>query len=73
MAYEGSTDQPYDKARWSTGLARSKDLLVWEKYPQTKAGFGYDGPEWLKTADGALHVYYRVKSCTRRATLVWEQ
>src|SRR5262249_9307444 len=78
MAYEGSTDQPYDKACWSTGLARSKELRVWEKYPrpilpQTKAGFGYDGPEWLTTADGSLHLYYRFRGCTRRASLVWNK
>jgi hypothetical protein len=78
MAYEGSTDQPYEKARWSTGLARSKDLLTWEKYPRpilkpTETGFGNDGPEWLKAAGGALHIYYRAKGCTRRASLAWKE
>lgn len=77
MVYEGSTDQPYDKARWSSGLARSTDLLHWEKYPrpilpQTASGFGNDGPEWLETPDGRLHVYYRTGgNITRRATLAF--
>ena len=76
MAYEGSTDQPYETARWSTGLARNKDLLTCEKYPtpilpRTVRGFGYDGPEWLRTPDGVLHLYFRTrKGATGRATLV---
>ena len=78
MVYEGSTDQPYTTARWSSGLARSSDLLRWEKFsgnpvlPQTAGAFGYDGPEWVRTPDGRLHVYFRhPKGPTGRATLVW--
>ncbi len=77
MVYEGSTDLPYDNARWSTGLARSKDLLRWDKYannpilPRTTSGFGYDGPEWIRTPDGQLHIYYRhPNGPTSRATVV---
>ena len=76
MAYEGSTDQPYVKARWSTGLARSKDLLKWTKcsrnpvISQTVSGMGFDGPEIVKTPDNSLHIYYRNLSATSRATLV---
>jgi hypothetical protein len=76
MIFEGSTDQPFETARWSSGLARSTDLLTWEKWPgnpvllQTTKGFGYDGPEWVETPDGKLHVYFRDKlGPTRRATL----
>ena len=76
MVYEGSTDQPYGQAKWSSGLARSRDLLTWEKFagnpilPQTTSGFGFDGSEWVQTPDGKLHIYYRNGS-TCRATLVW--
>ena len=79
MAYEGSTDGPFDTASWSTGLARSTDLVGWERYednpllPETGEGFGYDGPELIETPDGALHLYYRDEgNTTKRATLVWE-
>ncbi len=76
LVYEGSTDQPYETARWSTGLARSKDLLAWEKYstpilPRTERGFSYDGSEWFRTPDGVLHLYFRTKQgATGRANLV---
>jgi hypothetical protein len=78
MAYEGSTDPPYDRANWSTGLARSRDLVVWEKYggnpvlPVTHQSFGYDGAEFVRTPDGRLHLYYRDPrpgNLTFRATL----
>lgn len=79
MVYEGSTDQPYDKAKWSSGLARSKSLTgPWEKFsknpiiPVTKGGFGYDGPEWLQIAD-KLYLYCRAPGGpTTRAALVWK-
>lgn len=79
MAYEGSTDQPYDKAKWSSGLARAKALVgPWEKFsknpviPVTKGGFGYDGPEWVQFAD-KLYLYYRAPTGpTTRAALVWK-
>ena len=65
MAYEGSTDPPFDVASWSSGLARSRDGESWEKcdcnpvLPQTGSGFGFDGPEWLVWPDGSLHLLYR--------------
>ncbi|MCA9103151.1 MAG: PEP-CTERM sorting domain-containing protein [Planctomycetales bacterium] len=78
MAYEGSTDQPFDRASWSTGIARSLDLLHWEKLPQnpvipaTGGGFGYDGPEMLYVGDD-LYIYYRTgANQTARAKLVWD-
>lgn len=78
MAFEGSTDGPFDTADWSTGLARSTDLYAWEKYannpvlPVTSSSFGYDGPEFVRTPDGVLHLYYREPgNQTYRATLVW--
>jgi hypothetical protein len=76
MVYEGSTDQPYDRARWSTGLARSHDLLNWEKFPRpvlpvTGSGFGYDGPEWLRLP-GGLYIYFRL-GATKRAKLVFNR
>ncbi len=76
MVYEGSTDQPYTTARWSSGLARNKDLLAWEKYPrpvlpQTRSGMGYDCPEWVETPDDRLHIYFRNHTgSASRATLV---
>lgn len=79
MVYEVSTDSVsnggFGGAQWSSGMARSKSLLgPWEKYPfpilPVVQGFGNDGPEWLRTPDGKLHVYYRVRgNITRRATL----
>jgi hypothetical protein len=55
MAFEGSTSQPYVQAKWSSGLARSTNLLTgWTKcpgnpvIPQTTSSFGYDGPELLR-------------------------
>ncbi len=58
FAFEGSTPQPYQQSRWSSGLARSKDLTSkWTKasinpmIPRTRSGFGYDGPELLRLGD----------------------
>ncbi|MDB6057871.1 MAG: hypothetical protein JWO95_1715 [Verrucomicrobiales bacterium] len=55
FAFEGSTAQPYDSAKWSSGFARSTNLLSgWTKFsrnpviPQTSGGFGNDGPELLQ-------------------------
>lgn len=64
MAYEGSTEQPYDTARWATGIARSQDKFYWDKYtanpivPQTGGGFGNDGPE-LIVINGTTYLYVR--------------
>ena len=80
MVYEGSTDQPYPSAKWSSGLARSRDLVNWEKWrgtggpvlPQTSTGMGFDGPEWVRTPDGKLNIFFRKPdNVTGRATLVW--
>ena len=55
FAFEGSTPQPYTLAKWSSGLARSTNLLsAWTKcprnpmIPQTPGGMGNDGPELLR-------------------------
>lgn len=79
MVYEGSTDPPYDTASWSSGLARSTDLIHWTKFsgnpvlPVTGSGFGNDGPAWVKTPDGIQHIYYRGPgNQTYRGTLVWK-
>ena len=55
FAFEGSTPQPYTLAKWSSGLARSTNLLsAWIKcprnpmIPQTPGGMGNDGPELLR-------------------------
>lgn len=84
MVYEGSTDQvggSFENSRWSTGLARSTNLINWEKYsgnpvlPQTSGGFGNDGPEFLQPANSSqLFVYYRRPintSITDRAKILW--
>jgi hypothetical protein len=85
MIYEGSADQPFDRARWSSGLARSRDLLAWEKWkgtggpvlPLTGGGtdsFGFDGPEWVFTPDQKLSIFFRQPgNTTGRATLVWNR
>jgi hypothetical protein len=81
MVYEGSTDQPFDRARWSSGLARSRDLLSWEKWNGTggpilpvASGFGFDGPEWVDTPDRKLSLLFRQPgNTTGRATLVWNR
>jgi hypothetical protein len=65
MIFEGSTDHPFDTAKWSTGIARSTDLLNWTKFsrnliiPRTSGGFGYDAPEFVQTPDTNLFIYYR--------------
>lgn len=78
MVFEGSTNAPFERAKWSSGVARSRDLVTWEKWvhnpvlAQTVSGYGNDGPEWVRTADGYLHIYFRTEpSNTRRATLNW--
>lgn len=77
MVFEGSTDPPYDVAKWSSGIARSTDLLNWTKWAKnpvltpTSQGFGQDGPSWVKTPDQKTHVYFRKPgNQTHRATLV---
>lgn len=64
LAYEVSTDQPYGTAKWSSGIARSTNLLSWTKYsgnpvvPQTTSGFGNDGPEIMQIG-GVNYLYVR--------------
>lgn len=68
MVYEGSTAQPYSTAKWSSGLAKSTDLLNWTKYSQNNvlnqtpggsgSGFGNDGPDFL-TIGGDTYIYFR--------------
>jgi predicted GH43/DUF377 family glycosyl hydrolase len=80
MAYEACTDQAgsplgFNHSKWTSGLARSRDLVHWEKLgrpmlPQLNE-FGNDGPEFLQTRDGRLHIYFRLPgNWTGRATLV---
>ena len=79
MVFEGSTEQPYDKAKWSSGLARSKAITgPWEKFeqnpilPTTESGFGYDGPEFVQIGP-TLYIYFRSpQGPTSRAALVWK-
>ena len=62
MAYEISTEQPYNTARWGHKFARSRDMENWEVveniYPQTEVSFGNDGPAWL-AINNKLYVYFR--------------
>ncbi len=70
MLYEGSTDQviyegksDFSHSKWSTGLARSIDLVFWEKWPgnpilPVSEGMGYDGPEWVVSKD-KIYAYFR--------------
>jgi hypothetical protein len=76
FAYECSTERPYNQARWSTALARSKDKLNWEKYNSNPIipicdGFGNDGPEiiqfngqtylYVRTLDSGMNRYVLIK------------
>lgn len=65
LAFEGSTLPPFTTAKWSPGLARTKDLT--EKWTplasnpmlaQTGGFFGHDGPELLEQ-DGRWYLYVR--------------
>lgn len=64
MVYEGSTDAPFGSAKWSSGLARSSNLISWSKYsqnpvlPQTQNYYGNDGPAFI-TVSGVPYIYYR--------------
>jgi predicted GH43/DUF377 family glycosyl hydrolase len=79
MVYEGSTaihpQLGWGGAHWGIGLARSYDLIHWEKFPDNpilrnpELGFGHDGPEFVETPDGKLHIYFRNSSgSTSRAS-----
>jgi hypothetical protein len=70
FAFEGSTAQPFDHARWSSGLARTTNLTnVWTEcpsnpvIPQTTGGFGFDGPELLQI-DNVWYMYVRTSGET---------
>lgn len=79
FAFEGSTPQPYDRAKWSSGLARSTNLLGgWTKFPgnpilpQTPGGMGNDGPELLRL-NGSWFLYVRERgNTTARFRLIAE-
>ncbi|WP_433304377.1 hypothetical protein ACQP2F_14850 [Actinoplanes sp. CA-030573] len=72
MVYEGSTDKPFDTARWSTGLAAAPSPAgPWTKFQQNPVlpssnGFGNDGPAFVNVG-GQTWVYYRFGGGTRRA------
>jgi hypothetical protein len=77
LAFEGSTPQPYNRSKWSSGLARSTNLTSgWVKspgnpmVPQTPGGMGYDGPELLRLKD-TWYLYVRTpgKDMTERFRL----
>ena len=85
MTYEVSSDKgtsDFGRANWSTSIARSDDLFHWEPLGRPvlptscdtfgpASGFAFDGPEWFRTPDGNLHIYYRTQGNeTRRATLM---
>lgn len=70
MIYEVSSDAApghayydFSGSMWSHTVARSKDMINWEKAPKplyepTKAGFSHDGPAWLVKGD-EVYIYYR--------------
>jgi hypothetical protein len=91
MVYEVSSDKVggdpnFDRSNYSSAVARSIDLVNWQSlgravlptswgvYGQHK-GYSFDGPEWFRTSNGDLHIYYRVSDPVRglktmRSTLV---
>lgn len=81
MVYEGSTAaRDFGNAQWGSGLARSTDLIHWEKFEQnpiigpTPGGFGFDGPEFVQSDDGGLHIYFRnMLGSTDRVTLLFNE
>ena len=71
MVYEGSGPQPYEKAKWSSGVAASDDLEHWTLFSQNAVlpenqAFGNDGPNFLSVG-GKNYFYYRRGGNTRRA------
>ena len=78
MAYEGSTDKVNGEFRysnWSTGLARSANLITWTKcsdnpvIPVIVGGMGNDGPEMVVIGD-ITYLYVRSYPTTRYK-LIW--
>jgi hypothetical protein len=70
FAFEGSTPQPFDHAKWSSGLARTMNLTnTWTEFPvnpvipQTIAGFGFDGPELIQIRN-VWYMYVRTSDET---------
>ena len=65
MAFEGSTEQPYETAKWSSGLAVTLDMKNFKEYdqnpilPQTASGFGYDVTTSLTDQAGIQWIYAR--------------
>jgi len=86
MVYEGSTDGvplannivDFSQSNWSSGLARSTDLIHWTKFPlnpilPVRKSYGNDSPNLLSIR-GATYIYYRVNNgnginYTRRALI----
>lgn len=78
-----SRTQGFGGVNWSSMIWRSRNRLDWEPsphgpaLPETDHCFGFDVPEWVRTQDGRLHIYYRagadLGNQTRRATLVPSQ
>lgn len=75
MAFEGSTPPPFAYSKWSSGLARTTNLLSrWTKFPrnpiipQTPGGMGNDGPEMLRL-NGTWYLYVRTPDGTARYRL----
>jgi hypothetical protein len=70
FAYEGSTPKPFDQSKWSSGLARTKNLTgAWTKcpnnplIPQTLGGMNNDGPELVRIGDRwYMYVRHTTKS-----------
>lgn len=80
MVYEGSSpqvDDDFGKSSWGIGLARSQDLVNWEKFSgnpiigPTNQGFGFDGPELISLPDQSIHLLFRnPEGFTDRATFL---
>lgn len=75
MVYEVSTDRvggDFSGSRWNHAFARSKDMVDWERtgpfLERVSTGFGYDGPNFLKT-DDQVYVYMRNRS--NNTTRMW--
>jgi hypothetical protein len=65
FAFEGSTPGPFAQSKWSSGLARTKNLIgVWTRcprnplIPQTAGGMNNDGPELVQIGK-TWHMYVR--------------
>ena len=84
MFYEASTDGStgpegahFNEATWTSGFARSKDLLTWEKYHQNPVlfehkGFGNDAASLIEI-NGTVWAYNRIEgNVSKRSKLANE-